>query len=60
MILNYKLTTSRSLFKESSPAITCLDVNTDLDDLVITGGIDGSVVLYNKAQDKVKNNFQCS
>ena len=58
MILNYKLTTSRILHPGTSPAISCLDVNTDLDDLIVAGGIDGSVLLYNKAQDKVNNHFR--
>lgn len=53
MILNYKLTTSVPLHSEKNPGVNCLDINTDLDDLLITGGQDGTVVLYNRAQDKV-------
>jgi len=53
MILNYKLTNSVALHSEKVPGINCLDINTELDDLILTGGNDGTVVLYNKAQDKV-------
>jgi len=47
------MTNSVHLHSEKVPGITCLDINTELDDLILSGGNDGTVVLYNKAQDKV-------
>jgi len=57
MVLNYKLTNSVTLHSEQNPGITCVDINTGFDDLVLTGGKDGSVIFFNRAQDKVLSTF---
>jgi len=53
MMLNYKLTNSVTLHSEQNPGITCVAIDAGFDDLLLTGGKDGSVALYNRAQDKV-------
>jgi len=53
MISEYKLTNSITLHSTTKPGITCMDINIERDDLIVTGGNDGGVIFYNKAQDKV-------
>ena len=54
MMLNYKLTNSVTLHSEQNPGVTCVAIDAGFDDLLLTGGKDGSIVIFNRAQDKVR------
>lgn len=54
-IHNFKMTTSVALHSTTKPGITALDIHPDLDDLLVTGGNDGGIAFFNKAQNKVLN-----
>jgi len=53
----YKLSNSVTLHSSSNPGITALDIHPENDDLLVTGGNDGSVVLYNKGKNQVVGTF---
>jgi len=55
-MLGYKLSNSVALHSTSKLGISCLDVHPDNDDFIISGGFDGTAVVFNKALDKVKSN----
>eukprot|EP01097_Dermamoeba_algensis_P004292 TRINITY_DN2832_c0_g1_i1.p1 TRINITY_DN2832_c0_g1~~TRINITY_DN2832_c0_g1_i1.p1 ORF type:complete len:322 (-),score=46.53 TRINITY_DN2832_c0_g1_i1:240-1205(-) len=49
----YKNATTVSLHKASTPGITCLDLHPKDHNQVLTGGIDKTVVLFDRASEKV-------
>ena len=48
-----KLKSSFPIHSASKPGITCLAIHPVLDNLIITGGIDGKGVLFNESNDKI-------
>ena len=53
MISAYSVTNSLTLHSTIKPGITCLDINSDQDDIFVTGGNSGAVIFYDKAHNKV-------
>lgn len=53
MISEYAVTNSLTLHSTTKPGITCLDIHSERDELLVTGGNDGAVIFYNRNQDRV-------
>ena len=52
MITNFTVTQEVSLHSTPTPGITSLDIHREQDQFIITGGVNGSISLY----DRKKNN----
>lgn len=67
-IAGYKVATSKALHSTTKPGITALDIDAEQDNLLVTGGNDGSVLFYDRTKNKVnkkyisfqKNLFYCN
>lgn len=45
------------MHSSANPGITSLDIHPENDDLLVTGGNDGSVALYNRSKNQVVSTF---
>jgi pre-mRNA-processing factor 19 len=53
MIKSYKLSSSHPLHKSSTPGITSVDINPTNQNLILTGGVDGDAILFNRESGKI-------
>jgi len=52
-VAQFKPLSSNPVHKASSPGILCLDIHPDRPELIVTGGVDSSLVLFNKDTSKI-------
>jgi pre-mRNA-processing factor 19 len=52
-IKKYRQVSSHSVHSASKPGVLCLDMHPTRQELVLTGGVDKNVVLFNRAEEKV-------
>ena len=50
-IKSYTVKGSYPLHSTTKPGVTCLDIHPDLDDLILTGGMDGKGVLFDSRKE---------
>lgn len=59
-IQHFTVKNSLPLHSTAKPGITCLNIHPILDNLIVTGGMDGKVVLFDNETEKVINRVENS
>lgn len=54
----FKETASHSLHSASKPGVTCLDIHSANEELVLTGGSDGNAIVFNRSSGKIVDTLQ--